>query len=87
MLNSGAPQILGVYDKYDHLLQFDLVNTKNKELYHYTNIYGLFGIITNKSLWLTRSDFLNDSTEITYFNESNRYFGRGKLGKYKSIRC
>lgn len=33
-------------------------------LYHYTNYEGANGIITNKSLWLTKLSYLNDTTEL-----------------------
>lgn len=35
-------------------------------LYHYTSQRGLFGILSTKSLWATRIQYLNDSTEFTY---------------------
>lgn len=37
-------------------------------LYHYTNASGLLGILNkgNKTFWLTKSDFLNDISEIDY---------------------
>jgi hypothetical protein len=33
-------------------------------LYHYTDLNGLSGIIENKSLWLTKLSYLNDKTEL-----------------------
>ena len=35
-------------------------------LYHFTDLKALESIIKNKSLWLTRYDFLNDTEEIRY---------------------
>ena len=35
------------------------------ELYHYTNLDGLKGILSTKSLWATHFANLNDSTEVT----------------------
>jgi len=35
-------------------------------LFHYTSVYGLEGIIKNKELWVSHSDFLNDKTERQY---------------------
>ncbi|MDR7248944.1 DUF2971 domain-containing protein [Bacillus pumilus] len=35
-------------------------------LYHYTSVYRLEGIIKNKELWVSHSDFLNDKTERQY---------------------
>ncbi|MGJ9385226.1 DUF2971 domain-containing protein [Salipaludibacillus sp. CF4.18] len=37
-----------------------------EKMYHYTSIEGLMGIIKNKKLWMTKSDFLNDSMEVIY---------------------
>ncbi|MEC3651400.1 DUF2971 domain-containing protein [Bacillus subtilis] len=37
-----------------------------KILYHYTNIYGLEGILKNKEFWVSNASFLNDKTEIRY---------------------
>lgn len=40
---------------------------KNKgTLYHYTNVYGMEGILSNREFWASHSDFLNDKTEIKY---------------------
>ncbi|KRE13704.1 MULTISPECIES: DUF2971 domain-containing protein [Bacillus] len=35
-------------------------------LYHYTNVYGLEGIMKHKELWVSNADFLNDKTERKY---------------------
>src|SRR5215470_622298 len=35
-------------------------------LYHYTDTRGFMGIISKHALWATRTDFLNDSSEIPY---------------------
>lgn len=37
-----------------------------KILYHYTSPGGLFGIVTNKSLWATNLHYFNDSSEFSY---------------------
>ncbi|MGB9429581.1 MAG: DUF2971 domain-containing protein [Gammaproteobacteria bacterium] len=39
------------------------------ELFHYTDIVGLKGIITSQTLWATHAAFLNDATEIRLFKE------------------
>ncbi len=39
------------------------------KLYHYTSLAGLKGIIENKEFWVTKSDFLNDKSEIIYISE------------------
>lgn len=35
-------------------------------LYHYTNAAALLGIITNREIWATETDFLNDPTEARF---------------------
>lgn len=35
-------------------------------VYHYTNASGVHGILTSKSLWATRFEFLNDRSEYSY---------------------
>ncbi|EKF9993546.1 DUF2971 domain-containing protein [Vibrio cholerae] len=37
---------------------------KTLKLYHYTDAYGLIGILQNRSLWATDINFLNDSMEF-----------------------
>ncbi|AYK60068.1 DUF2971 domain-containing protein [Bacillus subtilis] len=39
---------------------------KIKSLYHYTNIYGVEGILKHKELWLSDANFLNDKNELLY---------------------
>jgi hypothetical protein len=41
-------------------------NKLPEELYHYTNVYGLKGILENASFWATHFEYLNDGLEITY---------------------
>ena len=36
------------------------------EIYHYTDINGLLGIVENKAIWLTEASFLNDVEEQLY---------------------
>ncbi|MFE5321667.1 DUF2971 domain-containing protein [Paenibacillus sp. NPDC056579] len=38
-------------------------------LYHYTSATGLMGIIGNECLWVSKSNFLNDISEIDYINK------------------
>ncbi|WP_043930885.1 DUF2971 domain-containing protein [Bacillus sp. EB01] len=35
-------------------------------LYHYTNLQALYAILSTGSIWMTRSEFLNDASELTY---------------------
>src|SRR6266702_4623198 len=37
-----------------------------QRLYHYTSQEGLLGILSSKTLWATRIQYLNDSTELAY---------------------
>ncbi|WP_169056821.1 DUF2971 domain-containing protein [Bacillus pumilus] len=37
-----------------------------ENIFHYTNIYGLKGILENNMFWVSHIDFLNDMTEIKY---------------------
>lgn len=37
-------------------------------LFHYTNAAGLLGILQNKEFWVSKSNFLNDISEISYIN-------------------
>jgi hypothetical protein len=39
------------------------------ELYHYTGIDGLKGIINSQTLWATHYRYLNDTEEVTYFRD------------------
>lgn len=41
-------------------------------IYHYTDCYGLHGILESDSLWLTDRNFLNDPTEGEYAKEVYR---------------
>lgn len=46
--------------------QYLLDKQKARVLYHYTSGEGLNSIINNESLWITKSNFLNDKGEIKY---------------------
>lgn len=35
-------------------------------LFHYTNAYGLIGVIRNREIWATESNYLNDPSEISF---------------------
>src|SRR5262245_39979140 len=39
------------------------------ELYHYTGIRGLKGIINSQTLWATHYRYLNDTEEVTLFRD------------------
>ncbi|UUZ79665.1 DUF2971 domain-containing protein [Paenibacillus sp. P26] len=38
-------------------------------LYHYTSVEGLLGILDNRVIWVTKSDFLNDYSELIYLRQ------------------
>lgn len=39
------------------------------ELFHYTNITGLEGILRSQTIWATHPAFMNDTSELTIFRE------------------
>lgn len=44
----------------------DNQNMDQSALYHYTNANALVGIIKNREVWATGSNYLNDPTEVSY---------------------
>lgn len=40
--------------------------TSFKNLYHYTTVAGLFGIVENNCFWLTNLKYMNDSSELIH---------------------
>jgi Protein of unknown function (DUF2971) len=44
-------------------------NNPSQDLYHYTSIDSLQGIVKDKSLWATEIKYLNDSREFSYFTD------------------
>jgi hypothetical protein len=46
------------------------MHEEHKELMHYTNAPGLYGIVTSKTLWASHTSFMNDTEEVVGF--SNR---------------
>lgn len=53
-----------IYEK--HCLKIEKCDS-DAILYHYTSPAGLLGIFNSSTLWLSDSDFLNDSSESDYF--------------------
>lgn len=49
-------------------LMVKLEKNKNEKLYHFTDKAGADGILQSKSLWITHSNFLNDTSEIRYIS-------------------
>lgn len=66
--------------KYAHSAE---ANSNNSEvIYHYTNIYVLQSILSKSTLWLTKSDYLNDRMEIEYsFDLVHNLLNKAKLYK------
>lgn len=44
-------------------------NNDESILYHYTTINGLQGILENKSIWFSHGRYMNDSSDLIYFNQ------------------
>lgn len=42
--------------------------TKDAVIYHYTSAPGIMGIIEYNKFWVSRSDFLNDESELNYIH-------------------
>ncbi|MGK0469196.1 hypothetical protein, partial [Clostridium sp.] len=50
--------------------RYDLTHAEiGDDLYHYTNVDGIFGILRNSQLFITHHCFLNDITELKYLYE------------------
>ena len=46
----------------------DFINPAKTEptMFHYTNAAGLMGMIKNREVWATGSNYLNDPTEVSF---------------------
>ena len=55
-----------IYQAHSHELVPDPDATLPPELFHYTTIEGLKGILENRCVWSTHFEYLNDSTEVIY---------------------
>lgn len=60
-----------LYTLFEEKFQFGY---EPKVLYHYTNIYGLEGILKNNKFWVSNASFLNDKTEIKYTLDLSRQY-------------
>lgn len=49
-------------------IMLKLQKSERKRLYHYTTKDGAKGILTSNKLWITQSEFLDDTTEIKYIS-------------------
>ncbi len=70
----------------DCYLQFPMSLNLPNTLYHYCSIDSFFHIINSKSIWLSNSSQMNDSSENVwiekYFDQIKDYFSHGKYGKF-----
>ncbi len=47
-------------------LKLEPIYTNQREVYHYTSMESLYGIIKSHDIWLTDYEFMNDSKEIKH---------------------
>ncbi|KMK70229.1 hypothetical protein ACJ64_12985 [Bacillus safensis] len=59
-----------IFVKY--IMRDFLEKARPKEVFHYTNIYGLDGILRKGDFWVSDADFLNDKNEIKYTFELSK---------------
>ena len=45
------------------------LHEEHKELMHYTNASGLYGIVRSKTLWASHTSFMNDTEEVVGFSD------------------
>jgi hypothetical protein len=45
------------------------IQTAHPELFHYTDLQGLRGILSSNTLWATNYRYLNDRSELTLFRQ------------------
>lgn len=81
--NKEKPQwkleIDAIHKKHLDNIQTDGVNGL---AFHYTSPTGLLGILSNKSVWFSNCDYLNDASESDYFfNLSSTIFGSSSSSK------
>lgn len=51
---------------HDNLLQASIPPYIQPELFHYTNVEGLHGIIKSNRIWASSALYMNDSSEVEY---------------------
>jgi Protein of unknown function (DUF2971) len=65
-VHAEIQELRRIYQTHSHELVPDPDATLPPELFHYTSIEGLKGILENRCLWCTHFEYLNDSTEVLY---------------------
>lgn len=48
--------------------QIRKIHQSGQTLYHYTSLHSLMGMIEKNNLWMSKGNFLNDSSELVYFS-------------------
>lgn len=67
------------YPKLEDELEWQFQNELDKQirktyesgqtLYHYTSLQSLMGMMETNNLWMSKGNFLNDSSELVYFSD------------------
>ncbi|MEK3801784.1 MULTISPECIES: DUF2971 domain-containing protein [Bacillus] len=65
-LTDIKPEKIDTEHDLDYLISKLKSKKKIKSLYHYTNIYGVEGILKRQEFWLSDANFLNDKNELWY---------------------
>lgn len=61
-------------------------NQTKKVLYHYTSLDRFMGMIENNNLWMSKGNFLNDSSELIYIEKiANDTIKSSRTGLSKSM--
>ena len=71
-------------DRQQHLKQVaelrkTFVDPCDGLIYHYTSVEGFKGIIETSELWLTNTEFVNDTTECNTLQKEKNLFGKEEL--------
>lgn len=52
-------------DVFEKQIQHE--NKPEDTLFHYTSLTSLMGMVESRKIWMSKADFLNDSSELIYF--------------------
>lgn len=56
-------------ENYASVIPIPNITDMNKRLYHYTSNQALYNITKNITFWVSKSDYLNDTSELVYIAE------------------
>lgn len=72
----------------EHRPQTNILNQKppDRDLYHYTSADGLKGVVSDRSLWATNIEYLNDTVEFKHGEEIIRSVVRSHMRNAKGAR-